>query len=227
MKMLLKETEKIEVYLYEIEIENTGHITNMYVIKDKGTNKIAVIDPAFDGKNIKNTIKSIGELECVIITHSHADHIAGLAELVNDIDINVYIHSLDKEGLWNTTFNEEQVVGTNVKLVDKERVYVVEENDEIKIGDTIFFVMHTPGHTQGSMVIYSESENVLFAGDTIFKNSYGRTDLITSNNNAMGISLDKIFNKFKNISVYPGHGPFFELEDSKRRIKMLYAFKGF
>ncbi len=225
--MLVKETENIEIYLYEIEIEDTGHITNTYVLKDKATNKIAVIDPAFDGNRIKENIKDLGELESVIVTHSHADHIAGLADLVNGTDVKVYIHTLDKEGLGNATFNEEQVVGTKVKSVDEERICIVEENDEIKVGDTILSVMHTPGHTQGSMIIYKESENILFAGDTIFKNSYGRTDLITSSNDAMGISLDKIFCKFKNISVYPGHGPIFELEDSKRRIKMLYAFKGF
>ena len=119
--MLVRETENIEVYLYQIEIENTRHITNTYVLKDKATNKLVVIDPAFDGKRIKETIKDLGSLECVIITHSHADHIAGLADLVNGTNINVYIHSLDKEGLWNATFNEQQVVGTNVKPVEKER----------------------------------------------------------------------------------------------------------
>lgn len=85
--------------------------------------------------------------------------------------------------------------------------------------------MHTPGHTQGSMVVYIEKENILFAGDTIFKNSYGRTDLITGSTEAMGKSLDKLFNKFHNIEVYPGHGEIFELINSKRRIKMLFAFK--
>ena len=224
--MLIKETENIEVYLYEIEIENTGHITNTYVLKDKKTNKIAVIDSAFDGNKIKDKIKGVGELECVIITHSHADHIAGLADLIKGTNVKVYIHSLDKEGLWNTIFNEEQVVGTKVKGIDDDRVCTVEDEVEIKVGDTSLLVMHTPGHTQGSMVLFNEKENILFAGDTIFKNSYGRTDLITSNNELMGISLDRIFNKFQNISVYPGHGQIFELEDSKRRIKMLYAFNG-
>ena len=225
--MLVRETENIEVYLYQIEIENTRHITNTYVLKDKATNKLVVIDPAFDGKRIKETIKDLGELESVIVTHSHADHIAGLADLVNGTNINVYIHPLDKEGLWNATFNEQQVVGTNVKLVEKERICVVEDESEIKVGNTSLLTMHTPGHTQGSMMVYNEKENVLFSGDTIFKNTYGRTDLITSSHEDMGKSLDKIFAKFKNISVYSGHGPMFELEDSKRIIKMLYAVKGF
>ena len=223
--MLVRETENIEVYLYQIEIENTGHITNTYVIKDKATNKLALIDPAFDGIRIKETIKDLGELECVIVTHSHADHIAGLADLVNGTNIKVHVHSLDKDGLYNSIFNEEQVVGTKVKLVDEERICTVEEKNEINIGNTCFVVMHTPGHTKGSMIIYNESENLLFSGDTIFKKSYGRTDLITSSNYDMGNSLNKIFERFDKIFVCPGHGELFELSESKRKIKMLYAFK--
>ena len=224
--MLVKETENIEVHLYKIEIEETEHITNTYVLKDKATNSLAVIDPAFDGNSIKDNIKDLGSLECVIVTHSHADHIAGIADLVNGTNIPVYIHSMDKEGLYNPVLNEEQVVATKVKSTDESNVYTLEDNDAIKIGNLKFIVMHTPGHTKGSMIIYNEKEQVLISGDTIFKNSYGRTDLITSSNEAMGESLDRIFNKFENIYVYPGHGDEFELANSKRRIKMLYAFKG-
>ena len=224
--MLVKETENIEVHLYKIEIEETEHITNTYVLKDKATNSLAVIDPAFDGNSIKDNIKDLGSLECVIVTHSHADHIAGIADLVNGTNIPVYIHSMDKEGLYNPVLNEEQVVATKVKSTDESNVYTLEDNDAIKIGNLEFIVMHTPGHTKGSMIIYNEKEQVLISGDTIFKNSYGRTDLITSSNEAMGESLDRIFNKFENIYVYPGHGDEFELANSKRRIKMLYAFKG-
>ncbi len=223
--MLVKETENIELYLYQIEIENTGHITNTYVLKDKATNKLAVIDPAFDGNKIKETIKALGMLECVIVTHSHADHIAGLADLVNGTNAKVYVHSLDKEGLYNPVLNEEQVVATKVKAVKEDNIQTVEDDEIINIGKLEFIVMHTPGHTRGSMIVYNEQEQVLISGDTIFKNSYGRTDLITSSNDAMGISLDKIFNKFENIYVYPGHGEEFELENSKRRIKLLFAFR--
>jgi glyoxylase-like metal-dependent hydrolase (beta-lactamase superfamily II) len=106
--MLVRETKNMELYMYKIEIENTGHVTNTYVIKDKDTNKLAVIDPAFDGNRIKEQIKNIGELECVLITHSHADHIAGLEDLVNGTNISVYVHSLDKEGLYNPILNEEK-----------------------------------------------------------------------------------------------------------------------
>lgn len=223
--MLIRDTNNIEVYLYKIEIENTGHITNTYVIKDKETGKLTVIDPAFDGKNIRQVIKDLGELESVIITHSHADHIAGLADLVNDTNVKVYIHLLDKEGLYNSILNEEQVVRTKVKLVNKENVYTVEDEDVLQVGNAKFIIMHTPGHTRGSIVLYNVEENILIAGDTIFKDSYGRTDLITSSTEDMGKSLDKIFNKFENIYVCPGHGETFELINSKRRIKLLYAFK--
>ena len=222
--MLVRETKNMELHMYKIEIEATGHVTNTYVIKDKSTNKLAVVDPAFDGNRIKEQIKSIGELECVVITHSHADHIAGLKDLVDGTNAKVYIHLLDKEGLYNPVLNEEQVVATKVKAVDEANVQTVEDEEIIKIGNLEFTVMYTPGHTQGSLIVYNEQEQVLISGDTIFKSSYGRTDLITSNTGDMGISLDKIFNKFENIYVYPGHGEEFELANSKRRIKLLFAF---
>jgi glyoxylase-like metal-dependent hydrolase (beta-lactamase superfamily II) len=223
--MLVKETDKLQIYMYEIEIENTGHITNTYVIKDKVTNKLAVIDPAFNGNCINDNIKKLGILESVIITHSHADHIAGLAEIVNDTDVKVYIHYLDKAGLYDGVLNEELAVKTKVKQVNIENVCDVFDESIIVLGETKFKVMHTPGHTSGSIIIYNIEEDVLFAGDTIFKNTYGRTDLITSSTEDMGKSLGKIFNTFKDISVYSGHGEVFKLENSKRRIKLLFAFK--
>ena len=223
--MLVKETDKIQVYIYKIEIEDTGHFTNTYVLKDKATNKLAVIDPAFDGLTINQNIKKLGKLECVIITHSHADHIAGLAALVNNTDVKVYIHSLDKDGLYDGRLNEEQAVKTKVELVNNANVCNLFDNSTILLGETEFKIMHTPGHTKGSIIIYNIEEDVLFSGDTIFKTTYGRTDLISSSREKMGRSLDKIFNNFMDISVYSGHGELFNLESSKRRIKLLYALK--
>lgn len=222
--MLIKETENVKIYMYNIEIEHTGHFTNMYIIKDKKTNKLAVIDPAFDGNRIREESAALGILECVIVTHSHADHIAGLAKLVNDTEVKVYVHKLDIDGLYSPELNEENIVGTKIEAVDRENVVEVEENDVIQLGDVELMVMHTPGHTKGAMCVYSKKENVLFSGDTIFKTSYGRTDLITGNVEDMGKTLDKIFNTFENIFVCPGHGETFELEESKRKIKLIFAF---
>jgi len=224
--MLVKENENIEIYLLKIEIENTGHVTNTYVVKDKTTNKLLVIDPSYDGESIKKELITIGgDLEAVAITHSHADHIAGLAKLVNGTQIKVYIHKEDADGLYDKELNEEGIVKTKVEQPERENIHIIEDSDEIKIGNTILKTMHTPGHTKGSIIIYNKQENVLFSGDTIFENSYGRTDLVASKPDMMKDTLDRIFNEFENIQVFPGHGEIFELEKAKRRIKLLFAFK--
>ena len=225
--MVVINNELIEVHKLQLEIESTGHITNTYVVKDKGTSKVCVIDPAFDEEKIKQTIGKIrGNLETVVITHSHADHIAALAKLVEDINVKVYIHSLDYQGLYNKILNEEDVVQTKVLPVDRTKVITVEDKEKITIGGTELEVMHTPGHTKGSMSLVDRLNNILYSGDTVFENTYGRTDLITGSHDDMKVSLNKLFKEFDSIQVLPGHGNEFNLKDSKRKIKLLFAYKG-
>ena len=224
--MLIKENENVQVYMLKIEIENTGHITNTYVLKDKNTNVLMMVDPACDGKNIKKEVERIGgKLEKVVITHSHADHIAGLAELVNGTNVKVYINKLDEQGLYDAELNEEEVVKTKVATVNKENIIIVKDKERIRIGNIPLEIMHTPGHTKGSIILFNKEENILFSGDTIFENTYGRTDLVASNPESMKETLDKIFHEFDDVQVFPGHGDIFYLEKSKRRIKLLFAFK--
>lgn len=221
------DNENIQVIKLELEIENTGHITNAYVIKDKDTNKVCVIDPAFDANKIKQIIEKMnGKLYSVIITHCHADHIAALKELVENTDAKVYIHELDYEGLYHKKLNEEEIVQTKVLPVDKTKVITVKDNEIITLGNTKLEIIHTPGHTKGSISLLNEKNNLLFAGDTVFENTYGRTDLITGSHNAMKESLDKLFARFDDIQVLPGHGETFNLKDSKRKIRLLFAYKG-
>ncbi len=225
--MKVIDNEFIEVHKLQLEIENTGHITNCYVIKDKQTEKVCVIDPAFNEQQIEQTIKEIeGVLDIVVVTHCHADHIAALAKLVENTEAKVYIHEQDCEGLYNKELNAEEIVGTKILLVDKERVIKCNEQDKIVFGNTTLEVIHTPGHTKGSMTLYDEKNNILYSGDTIFSNSYGRTDLVNGSHEEMRESLDKILDRFDDIHVFSGHGEDFNLKNAKRRIRLLFAYKG-
>ena len=219
--------DEIIVIRLELEIENTGHITNTYLVIDKNTMECTLIDPAFDADKIINEIKKYSEkLTRVLITHSHADHIAALADLVNGTDIKVYINKEDFNGLYDKTINQEDIVETEVKSVDKDAVISVKDGDKLELKGITFEFIHTPGHTKGSMVIYLKELDILFSGDTIFENTYGRTDLKSGSHDDMKKSLDKIFDKFKNPHVFPGHGNDFFLENSKRKIRLLFAYKG-
>lgn len=225
--MKVIDNELIEVHKLELEIENTGHITNSYVIKDKQTAKVCVIDPAFNERQIEQTIKEInGTLDIVIATHCHADHIAALAKLIEDTYVKVYIHKQDYEGLYNKEINAEEIVGTKILPVQKEKVLKCNDQDKITFGNTTLEVIHTPGHTKGSIVLYDEKNNILYSGDTIFSNSYGRTDLINGSKEDMKETLDKLFNRFEDIQVFSGHGEDFNLKNAKRRIRLLFAYKG-
>lgn len=225
--MKIIDNDNIQVIKLELEIENTGHITNSYILKDKSTNHICVIDPAFDDVKIKQTINEMGgKLELVIITHSHADHIAALAKLVENEDVKVYVHELDYEGLYDKILNEEAVVKTKVLPVNKSQVETLDDKSVINLGSTVIKIIHTPGHTRGSICLVDTKNNILYSGDTIFQNSYGRTDLITGNSSDMKKTLDCLFNTYEDILVLPGHGEEFNLKDSKRKIRLLFAYKG-
>lgn len=224
--MIVIDNENTQVEKLEIEIENTGHITNTYVIKDKITEKVCVIDPAFNDNLISKIIEKInGKLDSVIITHSHADHIAALAKLVEGTDANVFIHELDYEGLYDKDLNAEEIVQTKVLPVDKTKVTKIKDNETITLGATNFEIIHTPGHTKGSITILDVKNNILYSGDTIFENSYGRTDLITGSSKDMKMTLDKLCTRFEDIQVLPGHGEIFNLKNSKRKIRLLFAYK--
>lgn len=225
--MIVVDNENIQVIKLELEIEKTGHITNCYVIKDKETAKVCVIDPAFNAQKINQEIAKInGKLDKVILTHCHADHIVALAKLVENENIKVYIHKEDYDGLYDKTLNEEEIVQTKVLPVAENKVITVQDKAVIELGNATFEVIHTPGHTKGSITLYDKTNNILYSGDTIFEKSYGRTDLITGSREEMKESLNKIMERFDDIQVLSGHGEDFNLKDSKRIIRLLFAYKG-
>ena len=222
--MKVIDNKTVEVYKLELEIEKTGHITNTYIIKDKITSEVCVVDPAFNEAIIREKIKKIqGNCKTVVITHSHADHIAALANFVNGTEIRAYIHNLDYAGLYDSNLNEENIVGTKVGPVESTKVINLKDKNTITIGETILEVIHTPGHTIGSICLWDEKNNLLYSGDTIFENSYGRTDLINGNHEEMGDSLKKIFSNLDNPKVFSGHGRDFYLRDSERKVLLLYS----
>lgn len=226
---VVKETEEIKIVKLNIQIASTDHYTNTYILIDPKSNKAVVIDPAYNGKYIKETLDKLDvTLDSIIVTHGHADHIGGVKDLVNmyDSKLKIYIHILDKTGLVDEKINEQGTVGINIQGLEAINVVSIDDKNIIYIGDIMLEVIHTPGHTKGSICLYNEKSNILFSGDTIFHNTYGRTDLYWSDKAKMKDTLDNLFERFEDIDVFPGHDKIFNLNDAKKKIRLLYAFKG-
>jgi glyoxylase-like metal-dependent hydrolase (beta-lactamase superfamily II) len=174
----------------------------VYIIGDPSTNKVAVVDPAWEIEKIVNYTDSKGyTIEQILITHYHQDHlgghlmgqnIQGAAELVGKVNAKVYVNKHEAEGV-------KKVSG----LSDSDLVKV-EAGDVIKVGNLDIKYIHTPGHTPGSQCFLVEGN--LISGDTLFVNSCGRVDLPGSNVEDMYHSLNfTLKNLDDETVVYPGH----------------------
>jgi len=167
--------------------------TNCYIIEDEKSKGALIIDPGDNAEEILNLLNKHQLIARYIVnTHGHWDHIGANRELKARTGAPLLIHELD----------EFMYKASNSPLADSH----LKENDLIKVGDVIFKVFHTPGHTPGGISIYSEKEKVLFSGDTLFAGTYGRTDLPYSSQADMEKSLKKLLKLPAETKVYPGHG---------------------
>lgn len=183
--------------------------TNSYLIWDESTNKAAVIDPSDEGGFISNKVlENDLTLTKIILTHGHFDHVNGLLELkLNFSDAPIFMHqsdlSLYKKAPQNTKYWTKQDPGP-VPPIDE----FLEDEQIITLGETKLQVIHTPGHTPGSVCLYNEGDDILLSGDTLFKDGYGRVDFSYSSPAKMKQSLNKLAKLPGHTQVFSGHGDF-------------------
>lgn len=178
--------------------------TNIYVVADEETKDGIVIDPGGAIDKVYNYIENMQiKLKYIILTHCHADHIAGLRLLHNYYpNAKILIHEDDREGLIDSSINMCEVVGVPNNFIEAD--IVLKDGDWIRFGYLDAKVIHTPGHTKGSISILIN--DALFTGDTLFKRMYGRTDLKTGSEEDIQKSISKLLSLPENIIIYPGHG---------------------
>ena len=178
-----------------------GLETNCYIFADLDTLDAALIDPGSDGNGIKKEIEKYNlNLKCIINTHGHGDHISSNGKF----NAPIYIHKLDAYFLRNAELNLSALFGFSIKSPEASRI--LEDNDIVNIGDLRLKVLHTPGHTPGSISLLSD--DVIFTGDTLFMNGIGRTDLPHGSEEKITESIkNKLFTLSDKTVVYPGHGP--------------------
>ena len=203
---------------------NAGAVgeTNCYIVQCEETKEAMVIDPGGDVDKIIEMIDTLqGTVKYILLTHCHGDHMAGVNELKEKVGGKVLIHRNDEPGLKNPLVNLAEYVDLGTVIVEADSR--LDDNDLIHIGNIEFKVIHTPGHTSGGMCLYSEKEKLLFSGDTLFRGSWGRTDLPTSNFAEIINSItEKLMILPEDTIVYPGHR---KINNDKGRRTYLFRIK--
>jgi glyoxylase-like metal-dependent hydrolase (beta-lactamase superfamily II) len=164
--------------------------TNGYFLYDSQTSKGYIIDPDDSADVFLEKVKQISlKIKGIILTHHHYDHRGAVEGIRAKMSCPLYIHEDDKDKL------------------PIEANMILKSRDSIFVGETEFHVVHTPGHTMGSICLISEKENIAFTGDTIFNVDLGRTDLADGSPDEMRRSIKEIISNWKDeVVIYPGHG---------------------
>jgi len=183
----------------------TGVISeNAYLYFDESSREGIVIDPGDDGSRIIETIKDAGAVvKAVLLTHGHFDHIGAAIEVAEYAKAPIYAHKDEAEILGNYKYNS--FPGLRKKFEIKDYIGL-NDNDILEYKYFSLKVIHTPGHTVGSVCYYDRSGGNLFTGDTLFFESLGRTDFYSGDAERL---LDSVGTKLlilpAETRVYPGH----------------------
>ena len=174
--------------------------TCCYILWQDGREDCIVIDPGADADSIR---KACGDrrIAAILLTHGHFDHMAAVESLMEESTALV-IHKADAAMLGDPETNVSWMIGCRV--ICPAATHLVDEGDTVDYAGIALKVLHTPGHTPGS-VCYEAGEH-LFTGDTLFDHGYGRTDLPGGDGAAMMASLNRVMPMMQDHQIYAGHG---------------------
>ena len=187
--------------------------TTCYIVADEATLDCAVIDPGADAATILDYLEET-KLRCrfVLLTHGHFDHTGAVEDMLAETEAELFVHKAD---VGVTTG------GDFYRFLPPQDTKYYADGDVVCVGGLSFTVLETPGHTPGSVCLIcsdaASGETVLFTGDTLFRDSCGRTDFPGSSPDDILRSLKRIAELPGDYEVYPGHG-FFSSLDRERRV---------
>ena len=178
---------------------------NTYLLWDSQSKEAILIDPGAPSHALVKYIKEQQLLVKMIVnTHGHGDHIGGNAFFAQELGCPIAIHPLDAPMLMDNRKNMSEYMGTPLPL--KAAELLLNEGDEVLLGNTPVRIIHTPGHTPGGICLLAGK--YLISGDTLFEQSIGRTDFPGGNHASLIKCIkEKLFVLPDDVLVYPGHGP--------------------
>ena len=192
----------------EVKVLQVGPIgTNCYILEDEKARAAAIIDPGDEAGRILQVIEDDGvDVKYILLTHGHYDHTTAVPQLHKALpQAEIYIHRADANGAGSQLFPLAGQI-PDLKFYD--------EGDTLALGDMTIQVLHTPGHSPGSVTL--KVEDVLFTGDTLFAGSCGRTDLRGGSYEQIMQSLKRLGELKGDFHVCPGHEATSTLERERR-----------
>ncbi len=190
--------------------------TNCYLVVNEEEKQCILIDPAVYSGEIAEQIRREGlDLRAILLTHGHFDHIMGIDGFRKEFpEIPVYAHREEEALLKDASMNASLEFGRQYTF---SGAAYAEDGDVLDLAGMQFRVIHTPGHTIGGCCYYLQEEKVLFSGDTLFRESIGRTDFPTGNGGQLMRSIrEKLFTLPEETAVYPGHMERTTIGDEKK-----------
>lgn len=178
---------------------------NTYLAVDEKTNEGFIVDPGGYNKVLTKEVRDNDvNIKYIILTHGHSDHICGVNEHKAEFpDAKIVAYKGEEAMLENPNLNQSP--GFGVPYSTKADI-LVSDGDELKVGDVTLKFIHTPGHTEGGMCIYVKEAKALFSGDTLFRQSIGRTDFPGGSYKEIMDSIrKKLFLLPDDTNVFPGH----------------------
>ncbi len=201
--------------MYLDKIPSGVHGANCYLIACSKTRKAAIIDPGGDAEEILRRIKKNNfDLEYVILTHGHGDHIAGVPKIKERTQAKILIHKKDEYMVKSAEKNFSSLMGG--PDISFSADLLLKDGDTISLGEHELKVMHTPGHTLGGICI--KTGDMIFTGDTLFAGSIGRTDFEGGSFEDIMTSIkSKLLVHDDSTKIFPGHGSESTIGDEKRK----------
>ena len=203
-----------------ISLSVTGFESNCFIVHNGA--EAFVVDPSTSEQKILRALEKNGlTLKGILLTHGHFDHIWRAQELREATGAPLYVHELDAEMLTDSSKNAFATF-TGGNFVIKEADVLLREGNEISIGDEKILILHTPGHTKGS-VCYDTGDS-LITGDTIFAEGFGRYDLYGGSLDSLKESLSRLSKmaESENRWIYCGHGDSSTLRTATNNLKFYF-----